>query len=684
MVQSHRGCSLLPSLCMFLAVMLPLSSLQAAASGEQISELKDMTLEQLMTIKIDTVYSASKYIQKVTEAPSAISIVTAEAISRHGYRDLAEILGSLRGFHVTNDRNYKYVGVRGFGLPSDYNDRILLLVDGIRQNDVIYDSAAISTEFPIDVTNINRVEVVRGPGSSLYGNSAFFAVVNVITKTPQDLNGTRFTLEASSFEMYQAQLAYAASFNNGLDLYVTGSSLGSKGDDHYYEEFDDPVTNNGVALGRDNSRAEKLFLKASYGDFTFESQYSYHKKGIPTAPWGSLFNSDTFASSEYVVVDLKYDHTYDNQLNVLGRVNYNLYEYKGEYPAEGDTDLGEAPLVNNFDSANAEWLYGEVQLDRSFSGNHRVSVGASYSNNLQQDQSTVYDGADWGYLDDTRSEDNWALYIQDEIRITDKVILNAGVRYDYFDSFGDTTNPRAALIYAASERTTIKALYGSAFRAPNVYELYFHDGGGTQKPSPNLNPETIDTFEVIIERYFDNQLLGSIGGFYNSIENLIQQTEDLDDACDFGSCLIFTNLDEVTAKGLEIELNREWAQGYIGRISYSYQETEVESTGRPMTNSPRHLAKVNATLPIYGDKIFLTVEGQYTGKRKTLMSTDTDDFFVANLTLFSEGLIKGLRVSASVYNLFDEKYFDPGAGEHLMNEIEQDGRTIRFRATYQF
>jgi len=234
----------------------------------QQTDLTELDLDALIALEIDTVYTASKYEQKVTEAPSSISIVTADEIKKYGYRDLAEILQSIRGFHTTNDRNYKYVAVRGFGLPSDYNNRVLLLIDGVRHNETIFDSSAIGLEFPVNVDNIKRVEVVRGPSSSLYGNSAFFAVVNIITKHGGDLQGLEISADAGSFETYQTRLAYGNKYDNGLELYMSGSYLDREGDDHYYEELDDPDMNNGLSEGNDYGEAKRLFLKASYADFT--------------------------------------------------------------------------------------------------------------------------------------------------------------------------------------------------------------------------------------------------------------------------------------------------------------------------------------------------------------------------------------------------------------------------------
>jgi outer membrane receptor protein involved in Fe transport len=151
----------------------------AVRAQTQNVDAMDLSPEELKTVHV---YTASMYLQSDREAPSSVTIVTADQIRKFGYRTLAEILNSVRGFYVSYDRNYNYVGVFGFSRPGDYNDRFLLLVDGHRMNDNVYGQALIGTEFPLDIDLIDRVEVVRGPSSSLYGASAFFSVINVITK----------------------------------------------------------------------------------------------------------------------------------------------------------------------------------------------------------------------------------------------------------------------------------------------------------------------------------------------------------------------------------------------------------------------------------------------------------------------------------------------------------------------
>src|SRR5687767_10378091 len=155
----------------------------AADTGNQAkpSDLTELSLEALMEIEVAKVYAASKFEQRMTEAPSSVSLVSSDEIKKFGYRTLSDVLQSVQGFHVSYDRNYAFLGARGINL-GDFNSRVLLLVNGHRVNNNLTDGAFIDSAFILDVDLIDRVEVIRGAGSVLYGNNAFFGVINVVTR----------------------------------------------------------------------------------------------------------------------------------------------------------------------------------------------------------------------------------------------------------------------------------------------------------------------------------------------------------------------------------------------------------------------------------------------------------------------------------------------------------------------
>lgn len=646
-----------------------------AAAPEDETSLFDMSLEDLMTVEIDTVYSASKHTQKVSEAPSSVTIISAEEIRKYGYRTLAEVLRSVPGFYINNDRNYDYLGVRGFRRPGDYDTRILLLVDGFRINENIGDSPLFGTQFLLDVDLIERVEVIRGPGSSLYGSNALLSVINVITKNGKTLHGLEMSGEVASYDTQKGRLSYGEVFGNGLNLLVSATKGGGDGPELYFQEFDDPATANGL-VRNDDSDFHNLLLRASFGDFGLIAAHTAAEKGIPTAPWDAVFGDHrTRTYDDSTLLGLTYEHEISDKLSVKAQTAYHHYDYDGRYVYDYSED--ETPyLVVNKDFYRGRWWDSELQVTTRPFEKHILTAGGEFRYNIRQDQ------ANWDeevYLDDSRHSRNWGLYIQDEFRILDDVTLVAGVRYDHYSTFGGSTNPRLAMIYDVSEQTTLKLLYGRAFRAPNAYELYYHDGGYSQKAPLELDPETIDTYEIVLERALTSNLNATLSGFYYVMDDLIGQYTDPDDGL-----LVFRNIEEVEARGVELALAGRWENGLGVRTSYSYVEAENKDTEETLVDSPRHLAKLNLIAPVVKDTLFAGLEIQYNGRSRTLGGEQADDFLLTNLALTYISPSKRLEIAAGLYNLFDVDYSYPAFGEHRQDQIEQDGRTFRIRLLYRF
>lgn len=634
---------------------------------------------------IPDVYSASKYEQKVTKAPpGSISVVTADEIKKWGYRTFGDVLQSLKGFYNTNDRNYGFAGARGFGIPSDYNTRLLLLIDGHRFNDNIFDAFDTSEGFPVDLNVIERIEVIRGPSSSLYGTNAFFGVINVITKRGRDQDGFNVNASYGTNDAYKTNVSYGERFKSGLETFVSGTFFNNDGwDSLYYKEFDSPATNNGRSVGNDAEQSRKLFAKASYEDFSFEGVFVRRNKDVPTSSFSTLFNNPNLQTiNESTFVEGKYEHTFDNQLTVQSKLSYNHFRYQGSYPFDYNTfDYVTTPdsnIVVNKDLSYGEWWRADLQASRVFWDDHRITVGGQYQDNYHQHQ-TNYDSDT--YLSSNPNTYQWAIFAEDDWTINKYFSLNVGVRLDYFSIFGDTVNPRAGLIYTPWENTAVKLLYGSAFRAPNQYELNYISS--QYLPSKNLQPEHLDTYEIIVEQYFTPQLRGELNLFYSSIGDIIAATPVADGK------LQQQNGASVDSKGIELQLENNWLNGWQARLSYSWQHTENASTQQRLTNSPEHMVKLNLIAPLWEDKVFLGFENHYMSARKTPVTVFhpsggmVDDYVVSNVTIFTQNWIKGFEFSGGVYNLFDQRYFDPAASIK-QNAIEQDSLTFRIKASLDF
>jgi outer membrane receptor for ferrienterochelin and colicins len=650
----------------------------AAAQQQDPQDVSKLSLEDLMKVKVPTVYGASKFEQKVTEAPSFITIITSDEIQRYGYRTFADVLRSVPGLFVTYDRNYSYIGTRGFMGPGSYNDRILIQIDGHRLNENIYDGAYIETEFPLDIDLIERVEVIRGPGSALYGTDAFFAVINVITKRGGEYNAAEISGDAGSLNTYRGRVTYGMKSQRSVEWLLSGSYYHSQGNTRlFYPEFNFPETNNGYAMNADGDRFGSLFGSLEYHGLRLEGAYVSRDKVVPTAPFGSIFNdpqTNTLDSNAFL--DLSYDRVFANHWELLARLSYDRYFYHGVYVNDSGTGL--PPYVLNEDYSEGRWWTAQIDVSRTFFEKHHITVGTEERINTKQDQWN-YDLQPYdSHLNDHRSSVVAAIYAQDEYRIRPDLILSAGLRYDHYQTFGGSFNPRLALIYRPWERTAFKLIYGQAFRAPNVFELYYADQI-SEEGNAKLQPESVKTTELIYEQYFLKRAHLAVSGFYNSSNGLIDLVTNPVD-----NLLQFQNSENVIGKGIEFELGGEWANGWKARLADTIQESYNSQNRANEYDSPRQLPKINLIAPLPWRKLFVGVEGQYITRMMTTQGTNLGGFLIANATLSTPELFKGLSVSFSVYNLFDKHYAYPANIGDTQASIPQNLRGLRLKLTYRF
>jgi iron complex outermembrane receptor protein len=398
-------------------------------------------------------------------------------------------------------------------------------------NDGIYNQAALGNDFLLDVDLIDRVEVIRGPASSLYGADAFLGIINVQTRRGRDIRGVEVSGDAGTFSSFDGRVTYGDQFANGLEVLASVSKYGGDGPSRlFFPEFDSPETNNGIALNADAERANRFYGNVSYGDVQVTGGFVFRNKTVPTASYETQFNTDgTWTDDDRAFLSAKFDHDFANNVNVMGRFFYDKYSYFGQYlwdasdwAEEGDP----LPLfLDNLDYADSETVGSEWQVSKAAGGQH-VIAGGEFRNHFRQDQSNgdLYPGPEQfydEYLDIQSSGNNWAVFIQDELEVNPSVTVTAGVRYDNYSSFGGKASPRVAMVYRPQSSTAVKVMYGEAFRAPSTYELDYHDGGESQKANPNLEPETMRSVEFSVQQGFGESVLARVSVYHQKPENLI-------------------------------------------------------------------------------------------------------------------------------------------------------------------
>ena len=351
------------------AVLLQCAHAAQAGDGD-IDTLSTLPLEDLMQMRVVT--TASKFAQPISDAPSSVVVLTAADIRDFGWHTLADALATLPGLYVTNDRNYAYLGARGFLRPGDYNSRFLLLVDGVRVNDAVYDQALIGTEGLLDMDMVKRIEFVPGPGSAVYGSNALFGVINVVTRDGSGLSGLQGALTGGTQGERRARTSYGWHGQNGADLLLSASAFNRTGRDLYFAEFDTPDTNNGIARRLDWDRAQNFLVKGSVKGVTLSASHVARTKGVPTGSFGAVFDTPNRTRDTQTSIGLTWSAQVAPALALAAQVQSGQADYVGTglYP----DDTGAIRL--NIDGAHARWYGASVNATLTNLPRQKIVLGA--------------------------------------------------------------------------------------------------------------------------------------------------------------------------------------------------------------------------------------------------------------------------------------------------------------------
>ncbi|MCX5864496.1 MAG: TonB-dependent receptor [Deltaproteobacteria bacterium] len=642
--------------------------LALALPAQADTELAALNLEQLLET---TVTSASKYEQKQSEVAASVSIITRDEIKAFGWRTLDQALASLPGIHTTYDRQYSYLGARGFGLPGDFNTRVLLAINGNRVNDLVYDSAAFGRDFPLDMDLIERIEFVAGPGGAVYGQNAMFGVVNVITRTGAQVDGGELSAGWQSPQsLGEGRISWGKLLNNGVDVLVSASGMHARGED-LLMDFSGAGSGESLVVGQDGEKDKEFFTRVGRGPWAMDFAYGNRRKDDPTA----VFFSDAPPSGQYqrdayTLTQLHYQENFiGNSLNVLGRLFLGQQRYDGLFTYTG------AP---NYATGASNWRGGELRSLYSGFTDHKFMLGLEYQDNARIDQ-TNDDRTTPGL--DTEIKDSGyraGVYAQDEWRLCDAWSATLGLRMDRNDITGTKLSPRAGLIWQTTPATTLKALYGQAHRAPNAYERIYDDNGVSQVANPSLKGETIDTLELVMDHRLARDFSVRASIYQWIMQDII--TLGLDPISGLSQ---YQSGNKIKADGVELSADKRWDWGGRARGSVSYQEIAY-TDGTDLPNAPQWLGKLLFSSPLPWEGLRLGYELQYDASRKALDNSSLDGYWLSHLTLLADKWVTGMEVSLGLRNLFNQHYQHPGADTNWQTRLDQDGRSAWLKMDYRF
>lgn len=628
------------------------------------------------------VVAAERRLTRAEDAPASITVISADEIRGFGYATLGEALRSVRGLYVTQERTYDAIGVRGYSTPGTNNNRVLVLNDGHVTNELSYGQGYVGRDFEADLSDVERIEVIRGPGSVLYGSAAFFAVVNVVHQAPEQGVHGGFAAEVGSNGGVAGHATLSAA-RGDKSIWLRGSAADVTGD-RFFQSPDPSGEASGVALDLDRDQAQHADARLRLGSLSLSASLNSRTKRIPTAPFDTIYGlAGTSVWDRRAYVELAWNHTFDSGWGVDARVAYDNARYKGNWQYK---------VGKGYDLNSEDWVSGEARLRLpEFLGN-RLFLGGEVQSRFRIDLESFvptrpfFTNAEGNPLGIPNSEKVLSVYAGDELTLHPRLRVNAAVRADsYPDSFGLAVNPRVAVLAQPYDGGASKLIFGTAFRAPGFAERYFTDQF-SQDQAVNLKAETVMTGEVEHVHQLGEEASLLVGGYWSRIEGLIG-FEDVPGT----DRIRYANLPGVTqSTGLETELRWQPAPGALIAFWYAWSRARGPDGGE-LPNSQEHSGALRLVYPLIPQVLSFATEVVYGGPRRSVVDEDNPARTVGETLRWNAGLAGAyrkldLRYGVYVQNILDERILLPAGAEIPFggHVVPQPGRVIRVQVSGAF
>ena len=639
-------------------------------------------------VTANEVAAASRRAESLREAPASVSLISSREISAFGYTGTKDALLGTRGFFYTDDLTYLLPGIRGYGPFGQFGNRTLVLLDGHAINDSWLEASFHEFEILTDLYGLDRIEVVRGPTSVLYGSGAFQGVINLAAPPILDeFQPSRVGISAVA-DGTARSYAHVREVVGPVGLQLTGGVVRGQPRDYFSAAQGAAAEDVGDFWGY------TLRANARWSDLSLYSFFHSRDKQSPTGAYETIFGDRRNREQDTRgFVDLRYDRRLVDAASIAVRTFLDYYAFDGTFayePADGGV------FTDTFEGI---WGGAETRLIFEPFAGARWTVGFEAIRHFVHDAFSFLEGGETAIDLDTPFT-KLAASAMARQEFTDRVALWLGARYDLwlFDSLPSVgggfeqktisnVNPRLVLLLRPVEPGNLKLIGSRGFRAPSVYELTYNDAGVTQIAAPGLVPETIWSAEVEYTHELDEHWDVVLATYLQQIDDRIESTG----SATAEDPLQFQNIEEpLWSGGAEAELRRTFFRGWMASGQYSYQKTrgggldELFVDGRDIANSPAHLAALKLVAPIVPRALNLANRVVFESPRIDREGGRTVPVLLWDMAFSGEMTALGLRYMFGVRNLLDWQYEHPVGDEILDVTLPQAGRTFIMDLALQF
>lgn len=651
----------------------------------------------------DFVTIATGVSQPLSSAPAAATVITADDIRRMGAVDLNQVLETVPGLHVglSSLRFSPVYSIRG--IHTDKNPQVLVLVNGTPITQSFLGDRGVNFNMPVE--SVSRIEVIRGPGSAVYGADAFSGVIDIITKSGQDYQGVETGIRAGSFDTVATWGMYGGRINDiDVSLSIEGSTTngdsGRTASSDAQSVFDQLfATTASQAPGSFSTGADRVDTRielTTQNWFTRFWNWRLIDQGVGPGLTQSLDPKGHAEADNYLIEVGLHEQQIADHWTAEARISYMDINSQSEqtlFPAGTVLPIGSDGNINLVSPVqpvaftdgligNPEVYEQHLRLDSAalYRGlrDHTWRIGAGLYYSELSSKETKNFGP--GVIDGTLTPINGALtsvtntpynFMPDESRTVQYLSLQdqwnfapdwnltTGVRYDHYSDFGSTVNPRLALVWNTRQDLTTKLLYGRAFRAPSFAEL-FTINNPVVIGNPDLDPETINTYELAFDYHptFDTRIGLSL--FKYKIEDLIRFVPD-----NTGASATAANTAGQDGHGFELELDSKLTAALDLRTYYAFQDSTDLSTHSQAAFSPKHQAYMQLRWrPI--ELWDISTQVKWIGER-TREPTDPrdalDSYTQVNAAITRTSIGGTWSLQLSALNLFDTDALEPSPAE---------------------